>query len=124
MKEKARKWLRRAEEDLLALSQLAPIQTPDVVGMLCQQAVEKLLKACWIELGWRIPLTHDLRTLWSDLQMHFDFKIESQRLGDLTPYGTRARYPDFEIDPPDALEAVEFTLETCAKLKLWLESRE
>lgn len=124
MNDKSRKWLRRAEEDLLALSQLIPAQTPDVVGMLCQQALEKPLKACWLELGLRVPLSHDLRTLWSEVSLSVTCEIDAERLGEITPYGTRARYPDFDVPPSDAVSSVVFTLETGAKLKAWLEARD
>ena len=123
MNDKARKWLRRAEEDLLALSQLIPAQTPDVVGMLCQQALEKRLKVCWLELGLRVPLSHDLRTLWSEVSASVQCDIDAERLREITPYGTRARYSDFDIPLTDAVSSVIFTLETGAKLKMWLEGQ-
>lgn len=119
MNDKSRKWLLRAEEDLLVLSQLQAAQTSDVVGML----LEKLLKACWLELGLRVPLSHDLRTLWSGISASVQCEVDAERLGEITPYGTRARYPSWNVPLSDAIRSVISTLEAGAKLKARLEAR-
>lgn len=49
-------WLDRAEEDLYVLSMLDVTRAPNSAAVQCQQALEKCLKACWIELEKRVPL--------------------------------------------------------------------
>lgn len=123
MREVTKRWLKRAEKDLLALRRLDPTETEEVVGVLSQQAVEKLLKACWAELGSRPPLTHELEELWVGIEGQMGLSIDHSSLNRLTPYGTQGRYITLELSVEEALWAVQFCLETCAKLKSWLEAR-
>lgn len=51
-----RRWLSRAEQDIRAVSTMNPADTPDVCASLMQQAIEKMLKACWVELQLELPL--------------------------------------------------------------------
>ena len=124
MREATRLWLDRAEEDLKLLSVSSVSETPNASGVLCQQAVEKMLKACWVELGRRPPMTHLLENLFLGVKDQLDFELNEDFLEQLTPFGTEARYPARRISPIQALWAAEFALETCTTLKLWLESRE
>jgi HEPN domain-containing protein len=124
MREATRRWLDRAEEDLKLLSTAHVSETPNASGVLCQQAVEKTLKACWVELGHRPPMTHLLEELFLGIKEQLGFELNEDFLEELTPFGTETRYPARRISPARALWAAEFALETCAKLKLWLESRE
>ena len=123
MKKTARNWVERAEEDIQVLQQLDVTQTPNVAGVQAQQAVEKFLKACWIELGSAIPMTHDLEELWVGVQNQIKLEIDETALIRLSPFGTSARYPAKRITPNEAIWAVGVALETCAKLKSWLEAR-
>jgi HEPN domain-containing protein len=124
MREATRRWLNRAEEDIKLLSISNVSETPNASGVLCQQAVEKMLKACWVELGFRPPMTHLLEELFLGVKEQLGFDLNEDFLEELTPFGTEARYPARRISPSRALWAAGFALETCAKLKLWLESRE
>jgi HEPN domain-containing protein len=123
MREVSRRWLDRAEEDLYALSALDHARAPNAASVLCQQAVEKMLKACWVELGSRAPLTHELEELWTGIEAQVGLEISHSSLDRLTPYGTQARYITLRLSTEEALWAVKFCLETCAALKSWLEAR-
>jgi HEPN domain-containing protein len=123
MKKATHSWVERAEEDIQALQQLDVTQTPNVAGVQAQQAVEKFLKACWIELGSAVPMTHDLEELWIGVQSQIKLEIDETALIRLSPFGTSARYPAKRITHNEAIWAVGVALETCAKLKTWLEAR-
>ncbi len=123
MKKTTRNWVERAEEDIQVLQQLDATQTPNVAGVQAQQAVEKFLKACWIELGSAVPMTHDLEELWVGVQNQIKLEIDETALIRLSPFGTSARYPAKRITPNEAVWAVGVALETCAKPKVWLETR-
>ena len=116
-------WLDRAEEDLYVLSMLDVTRAPNSAAVQCQQALEKCLKACWIELEKRVPYTHDLLDLWLEIETEVRVEISEAGLRRLTPYGTTARYPFGQVSADEALEAVVFCVESCAKLKTWLEAR-
>jgi HEPN domain-containing protein len=66
MKPTTREWVRKAENDFRAASQLLGRRkrvVPDAVCFFCQQCVEKYLKARLLEAGIAFPRTHDLRQL-------------------------------------------------------------
>ena len=113
-------WIERAEEDLAALRHLDVNETPNVAGVQAQQAVEKFLKATWLELGSPVPMTHDLEELWVGVETQVQCEINLRSLIMLSPFGTSVRYPAKRITPTQAAWAVEFALETCSKLKIWL----
>jgi HEPN domain-containing protein len=117
-------WMTRAEEDLKALSHLDVLETPNVAGVQAQQAVEKFLKAVWLELGSPLPFTHDLEELYVGIAAQTKIHLDEKSLVMLTPFGTSARYPAKKISPTDARWAVQFALETCGQLKSWLLHQE
>jgi HEPN domain-containing protein len=124
MREATRRWLERAREDLMLLSGSQPEQTPNASGVLCQQAVEKILKAVWVELGQRPPMTHLLAELYLGVKTHLEVELDIDNLERLTPFGTEARYPSRRISPTQALRAAQFALKTCTVLQNWREARE
>lgn len=67
--------------------------------------------------------THDLLDLWLEIETEVRVEISEAGLRRLTPYGTTARYPFGQVSADEALEAVVFCVESCAKLKTWLEAR-
>lgn len=95
--ESARRWLDRAELDAdnaRSLYDSFP-SAYDNVGFLCQQAIEKLVKAFLISHSQDYPKTHDIRTL---LIAHVEaidaeLAVEARFADELTPYAVAARYP-------------------------------
>lgn len=66
MKPTTREWVKKAENDFKAASQLLRRRkgvVPDAVCFFCQQCVEKYLKARLLEAALAFPRTHDLRQL-------------------------------------------------------------
>lgn len=97
-----REWRRKAEIDLGAAEVLLRGERtfPSVAVFLCQQAMEKMLKAY---LTWRAtpfgPI-HDLRRLRELCATHepaFDELREAAEV--LTPYAVAVRYPGCVADP-------------------------
>ncbi len=123
MRAAVKPWLERADEDLRVLSSVDVARAPHDAAVLAQQAVEKYLKACWIELGSPPPLTHDLEELWIGVETQVKLTLNVDGLIELTPYGTTSRYPRLRVTAEAAHRAARYCLETCAKLKSWLEAR-
>ncbi len=97
MNRQTAEWVRKAEEDWEAASDLAARTPPlrDPACFHCQQAAEKYLKALLQEKGAAIPKTHNLRDLCNLLLPH-DQKLAPLRRGlkSLTRYAVEHRYPD------------------------------
>jgi HEPN domain-containing protein len=86
------------------------------------QVLEQYLKACWVELGLRPPLTHDLELLWQGILAYFEFDLDPADLAALTPHGTQGRYHVLKASPERAAMFVTLSLSSCAKLRAWLEA--
>lgn len=127
MKTEAEEWLTRAEEDLEALSELKSERTPSVVASLAHQAIEKTLKAVWIELGREPPMVHDLELLWSEIESSVAQSPQTDDFADvffeINDYGVQARYPELAVPPQYARDAVVLALRVCGYLKLWLTNQ-
>jgi HEPN domain-containing protein len=98
----ARQWVAKAENDLLSAdNNLRAEHVPcDAVCFHCQQAVEKLLKACLAANGHAVPHSHDLLLLLETvLQIDPDAEALRDNLAMLMPYAVEIRYPDEWFEP-------------------------
>ncbi len=105
----ARQWVAKAANDLLcADNNLRADEVPlDTVCFHCQQAVEKLLKACLAANGQLPSRTHDLLALLeSVLAFHPGAEELRETLALLMPFSVEIRYPDDGFAPSEA-DAVE-----------------
>ena len=96
MKRKTATWVRKAEEDWQAASELAARSPPlrDAACFHCQQAAEKYLKALLQEKGVAVPRTHNLKDLIELLLPHDATLAPLRRsLISLTRYAVEYRYP-------------------------------
>src|SRR5258708_31138438 len=96
MKRITRDWVRKAETDHRAAHKLSrgndPL--PDQCCFFCQQSAEKYLKALLVELGLRVPRTHNLVALLTLLGPHYGFLRSLRRGVDfLTRFAVETRYP-------------------------------
>jgi HEPN domain-containing protein len=127
MELEAQRWLSRAEQDIRAVSTMNPTDTPDVCASLMQQALEKMLKACWVQLQLEPPRTHELDRLWFGIEEQLAKSPETDDFEDIfleiMPYAIGARYIEVETTPRQAQDAVRLSLRVCAYLKAWLEAR-
>ncbi|MBE2232277.1 MAG: HEPN domain-containing protein [Anaerolinea sp.] len=93
MNEQAQRWFEQAQHDLDAASKNYVIELYDVTLILCQQALEKGLKALYTaQTGQFPPRIHSIERLADLTQMRS--RLE-QALLDLEDYYIRLRYPDF-----------------------------
>ena len=90
-----RRWLRFAEEDLIAARILLREQqaAPRHVCWLAQQAAEKALKAVFVFLQLDFPRTHSLDRLRNLLPNDWTAKGIYSDLAGLTIWAVEARYP-------------------------------
>ncbi len=101
MAEEAKVWLDKAERDLAAASWNFKGKFFEESAFLCQQSVEKALKAMLLRKGNKIEKTHDLVFLAKKLNLPENFK---ENLKELTLAYIYSRYPDAKQE--QNLEAV------------------
>lgn len=110
--EKAKQWLKIAEEDL-SLAQHAFSMSSNVpyrlIGFHAQQCVEKCLKAFLVVQRIDFPYTHDVEKLLNLIPDNELNKSDLPDLSKLTDYAVSKRYPDFylQLTKAEAIEAVE-----------------
>ena len=97
MKPTTREWVKKAENDFKAASQLLRRRknvVPDAACFFCQQSVEKYLKARLIEAGIPFPRTHDLLQLLNTcLQVEPLWSAYVKVLDAMSDYAVDFRYP-------------------------------
>ncbi len=93
-KAKQNPWLFFADNDL-ALAEVAidNLQFTGQVAFLCQQAIEKYLKAFLFENKVQIKKIHDLEKLYSEVRKIKDFGIDENLLQILRNLYVESRYP-------------------------------
>lgn len=98
-----RRWLRYAEEDLLAAEAAleSEVMVPRHACWLAQQAAEKAIKAVLIFLQIDFPRRHDLDALRNLAPAGWQLKESHPDLTGLTEWAVEARYPG---EWPEAVE--------------------
>ena len=91
MREETQRWLDKAEDDLKKARDNCSIKHYDLASFLCQQAVEKALKAVLIEETEMFPKIHDLVKLGRLANISKDLLKECEKL---TFVYVETRYPD------------------------------
>ena len=124
MKEEIKNLIEQAEKDLEVAKKNFDIEEYYISAFLCQQSMEKILKAYFIiAKGKSAGTTHSLIYLAkeSDIPRQFyDF------LGSLTPEFVTTRYPDVAGDAPYKLyhkEKVEVYLKKSEELMKWIKNQ-
>ncbi len=120
-------WVSLAEYDLATAAAMLQTGRLLYVGFMCQQAVEKILKARYVKYhGTTPPYTHNLLRLIAELPLKDD--IDSRMLGmieTLNSYYIESRYTeDIEslaktMTEPKADQILQSTRETF----VWLKSK-
>lgn len=97
VKKAVHKWMERAKYDLNTASALMDARKYLYVAFMCQQAIEKMLKAVLIREGKEVLPIHNLVRL-AELSGIVLKMSEAQKefLADLTPYAIAARYGDYK----------------------------
>jgi HEPN domain-containing protein len=97
-------WIYIAEHDLAGIRELsARMVGYEMARSKLAEVIEKLMKAELLRIGWILEKTHDLRKLYSELQIR-----GSDLAPTLRPLATgyaevyfMARYPGFDLEDPD-----------------------
>ncbi len=93
------RWMQFAREDMdAAIAMLSGTLRHSC--MFAQQSAEKAIKALYIVYGQRIPKSHDLDMLISNLPDECTIKKQFTDLSDLSFWAVESRYPG---DLPDAM---------------------
>ena len=101
-KDKALAWIKYAENDLNVASHLNAIYRPlpeNTICWLCQQSVEKSLKAILAYNNAKVPKTHDIGMLQNaTIQYEPGITIDEKIADKMTVFAVESRYPDNVID--------------------------
>ncbi len=108
----ARAWLAHATDDLEAARMVVSGHGPaGPAAYLCQQAAEKMLKACLVRHGVRPERTHDISRLAEAVVARApDLRAAAAPLVHLTDWAVAPRYPDVMDAPPVEVEEVRALL--------------
>lgn len=90
-REETKKWLDKAKDDLKKAKDNFKIENYDLTSFLCQQSVEKTLKAVLIEKTGEFPKIHDLVRLGKLVGIDDKLLTDCEKLN---PVYIETRYPD------------------------------
>ena len=110
MKEIAKDWVKKAEEDYKTSKVLLNAEeiSPSIVGFHAQQCIEKYLKAFLANNDIAPPKIHDLvRLNVMCVGIAPDFENISDSLDFLNPFSVEFRYPGTDASVAEAQEAIE-----------------
>ena len=105
------KWVEKSEDDLRKAKDNFKISNYDLSSFLCQQSVEKALKALLIKKTKEFPKIHDLVRLGRLVGLNKKFLTNCKRL---TSVYIETRYPgisDDEYSKDESLEDIQMTEE-------------
>lgn len=112
-------WFKFSRQDLLAAKVLMEANNPSLwsnVGFLCQQSVEKSIKALLAHNKINFTKTHDLDVLGAQiLILDSSLKKLMDAATDLTPFAVEFRYPE-SADKPLSKDLVIMALELSEKI--------
>jgi HEPN domain-containing protein len=124
----AEKWLKRAAYDLQSAKAMLSARRYLYVAFLCQQCIEKTLKAVAIQKGQEAQRTHNLTRLAESIGLPPEFSDDWRKfLAYLTPFAIEARYGDYTkhlseiINRTDSLRYFKTTEEVFVWLKKYLK---
>jgi HEPN domain-containing protein len=124
VRKEAERLVRQARRDLDNARKIIATGAYEVTAFLSQQAVEKYLKAVWLEkLRKRAPATHALRELAEGLDLPAELL---PRLNYLSPDYTVSRYPDAANGVPYELydeTVASAKVDAAEEVAEWVEKR-
>lgn len=124
MREEVRNLIDQAKKDLEVAEKNLQLKEYYIVAFLCQQSMEKALKACFMVRNQKSAgPTHSLIFLAKGVGVPTSFH---SFLGGLTPEFITTRYPDVAGDAPYRLyheDKVKVYLKKSKELMKWLESQ-
>lgn len=125
MNETVEEWFRKASNDFNNAKKLldsADDETYDLICFLCQQSIEKLLKALLIQKGQPIDKIHNLDKLGVQAKEHYpDLDVNLNRLKTLSTIGIMSRYPEYDATVDEAAQAFKTAQEIRNQLVKYFE---
>ena len=119
MKEEVERWLNKAEDDLKKDEDNFNLKNYDLTSFLCQQSIEKALKALLIEKTGKFPKIHDLIKLGKILNLDENLLKECELLN--TVY-IESRYPGISEDKYTKEESQK-DIRTSKKILKWIKKK-
>ena len=121
-----RQWLERMRYDFDSARSMLKMRKYLYVGFMCQQAIEKGLKALITKQDKEPPFIHNLRKLafLANIESELD-ATQVDLLEQLTPFAIKARYGEYKKCLSELLsrkKAQEFIVNTQGFIK-WLEKK-
>jgi HEPN domain-containing protein len=96
MEKVAKQWIERANYDFKTAEAMLISRRYLYVAFMCQQSLEKMLKAIAIQAGKDALRTHNLVRLAEIAEVYAILSTQDQDLlADLTPFAIEARYGDY-----------------------------
>jgi HEPN domain-containing protein len=126
MDELTKKWIERARYDLSTSVALFKARKYLYVAFTCQQALEKIIKACIASNGETIPFTHNLVKLAENANIFSDMDEDTRLfIARLTPFAIEARYGDYRKNLSEIVNRTEASnmLKTTSEVFKWLEKK-
>jgi len=111
MKKLAISWIYYADNDINTANKLVKIGgSRGQVAVFCQQAIEKYFKGHLAEHGREIRKTHDLLSLYKEIENIESWNLDKDLLGDINDIYIDYRYPgDIGITPNGEMPTTEET---------------
>ena len=116
-------WIEFAETDISAATHLFnthyPIPT-NIVCYLCQQSVEKALKAVLVQNNVTVPKTHDINKILDIVAVYEPSITLEENIADkITTFAIESRYPDevFDFTKDDAEFILKYSKEILDNVK-------
>jgi len=117
------RWLKQSEDDLVGAKHSVESNDFYIAVFLCQQAIEKALKALYINQFGQVVRSHDLFFLGKKLGLTVDLLEECKVLN--SAY-IESRYPDVGEDLPSESynkEDADDALKTAGKVIEWVKEK-
>jgi len=111
-------WVKKAEDDYTSAGILIKSGgAPSVICFLCQQTVEKYLKALLVYFDIPVLYTHELDALADLLPEELDFREKVAGFSELTYYAVDARYPGYGYGNGIEMEEAKNAYKTTEKIR-------
>ena len=121
-----KKWIERAKYDLVTAQAMLETKRYLYVAFMCQQSLEKILKAIIIEKGGEALRTHNLVRLAEKAEIyHLMVNKDQDFLADLTPFAIESRYGNYKMRLSEIINrrmAVRY-FEKSKEIFKWLRKR-
>jgi len=121
-----KKWIERAKYDLVTAQAMLVTKRYLYVAFMCQQSLEKILKAIIIEKGEPALRTHNLVRLAEKAEVYQLMANKDQDfLADLTPFAIESRYGDYKRKLSEIInrKVAEKYFEKSEEIFEWLRKR-